>query len=354
MGGSLSWVWILAGALLGVAGLTLLVLGVLGRRARGTRCCRACGYDLGPGSSLRCPECGRTHASEHDLRPRRRRRWGRAVAGILLLTAAALCLFAQRPLTRAFFAVMPTWRQVQRVQLDTCDVRFYEPWDPEQFGRRVRILHRGREVAAIEDFRLSAFVHDGGDLLLDVTNDGVPDLVLEGYSGGAHCCWTYTVVQLGDAPRVLAAIDAPNGGRFERCEPTGEMVYRSVDHTWNYWHAAYVDSARPAIVLRWQGGAFRLAPDLMRTPAPDDARIAALIALNRAEKNVHDAVPEPRFGPTVRLLYEGHPAIAWRVFDEGSPDVAPEARAAFRAELVKNLRASPYWPDLAPLVGERE
>src|SRR5262249_55005341 len=36
---------------------------------------------------------------------------------------------------------------------------------------------------------------------LDVNGDGVSDLIVEAYSGGAHCCWTYYVVQLGPNPR---------------------------------------------------------------------------------------------------------------------------------------------------------
>jgi hypothetical protein len=34
----------------------------------------------------------------------------------------------------------------------------------------------------------------------DVNRDGTPDAIVEGYSGGAHCCWTYWFVSLGTKP----------------------------------------------------------------------------------------------------------------------------------------------------------
>lgn len=54
----------------------------------------------------------------------------------------------------------------------------------------------------LEDWNVS--VHQGtGD---DLFEDGSPTLVLEGYSGGAHCCYTYEIVSLGDRPVILQPI----------------------------------------------------------------------------------------------------------------------------------------------------
>src|ERR1700739_3326002 len=41
----------------------------------------------------------------------------------------------------------------------------------------------------------------------DVNRDGVPDLVVEGFSGGAHCCSTYTIFSLSAKPKLVFKID---------------------------------------------------------------------------------------------------------------------------------------------------
>ncbi|MDX2132878.1 MAG: hypothetical protein SFY69_12580 [Planctomycetota bacterium] len=338
---------IVVGALLVLAGVALLVVGLVGRRRAG-RACRACGYDLGAGVGLTCPECGRVHAGERELVPRRRVRWKWVVLGLLLLVAGAGATMGWRHVRRAFYAVMPEWRVRASHTIGACTITRYRPFDPEGWGERLVVRHADAIVADIQDHRVG-FGNDAPPALArDVTNDGVPDLVVEGYSGGAHCCWTYIVIQLGDAPRELASIDAPDPGRFELDEQHGLVVFRGTDPIWNYWNASYAASARPDVVLLWRDGAFRLAPHLMRTPEPGEDAVRASIDLAREESA---SSGQPAFLETVRWLYEGHPRVAWRVYDEGSPGISAESTAAFRSEIERTLRQSRYWPDLRVLTG---
>ncbi len=93
----LEWLWWMAGASIGLGGLTLSVWALFWDRARGRRRCPGrflsrCWYDLRATEGLRCPECGRVWRSERQLR-RTRRRWGWAWVGVLLIccgTAVAL------------------------------------------------------------------------------------------------------------------------------------------------------------------------------------------------------------------------------------------------------------------------
>jgi hypothetical protein len=50
----------------------------------------------------------------------------------------------------------------------------------------------------------------------DLSGDGVPDLALESYSGGAHCCWTYYIISLGEKPRLIKQFDNERGAGFVR------------------------------------------------------------------------------------------------------------------------------------------
>src|SRR5258708_3566762 len=48
----------------------------------------------------------------------------------------------------------------------------------------------------------------------DVNGDGIPDVVLEAYSGGAHCCWTYYVISLGSKPGLIAKFENNRDAAF--------------------------------------------------------------------------------------------------------------------------------------------
>lgn len=45
----------------------------------------------------------------------------------------------------------------------------------------------------------------------DINGDGQPDLAIEGFSGGAHCCWTYYYVSLGSIPGLVGKIANTHG-----------------------------------------------------------------------------------------------------------------------------------------------
>jgi len=58
------------------------------------------------------------------------------------------------------------------------------------------------ELPLLRDWNVSVYRGTGDDLF----GDGNPTLILEGFSGGAHCCYTYQIVDLGEKPRVLPTI----------------------------------------------------------------------------------------------------------------------------------------------------
>lgn len=60
----------------------------------------------------------------------------------------------------------------------------------------------GHETMLLKDWDISIHQGTGEDLF----GDGNPSLVLEGYSGGAHCCYTYAIVSLGETPVILRPI----------------------------------------------------------------------------------------------------------------------------------------------------
>ncbi|MEO0514775.1 MAG: hypothetical protein AAF086_05705 [Planctomycetota bacterium] len=89
-----SWLGLngVAAVLLGLAlgGVVLAGWGFWGRRARGHRRCRGCGYDLRGVEGLGCSECGRVASSEKELLKPRRRPWAMMVGLTVAVNAAGL------------------------------------------------------------------------------------------------------------------------------------------------------------------------------------------------------------------------------------------------------------------------
>jgi hypothetical protein len=104
----------------------------------------------------------------------------------------------------------------------------------------------------------------------DVNADGVPDLVLHGWSGGAHCCHTAWVFSLGDECELLAEVAGEHSEveiRQADDDPALELVVR--DWALAYWPFDFAGSASVEVVLDWDG----------RTLRPSAALTAAAIDL---------------------------------------------------------------------------
>lgn len=57
----------------------------------------------------------------------------------------------------------------------------------------------------------------------DVNGDGFADAVLWGYSGGAHCCWTYFIISLGKNPGLVAKIENSSSASFRALGGNGKV-----------------------------------------------------------------------------------------------------------------------------------
>lgn len=338
--------------------LSLVVAVLLARRdaGKGTRRCRRCWYDMTRVAGLRCPECGRDHPEEHALFAGRVR-WRWLAAGLLVALAFLAGTVPGRSWRRAYYAVLPTWRLQQETRFGDTLVAQYSTTDPEYRQQRILITARGSTVLDHQGYRLWIGVPPNaspraasgmgatlGDGSGDVTGDAVPDLIIEEFSGGAHCCTTYIVVQLGPTPRVLATIDARNGAFWHETDTPGVARLVGADYTWDYWNAPHADSAAPPIILRWSRGGFRLDEDAMRTPPPDPAEVEALAALLNS---LPESMYVERFPPSdlwkamLEYIHHGHERAAYALMERAwSPSWGD--MAAFRREFDDQRRASPH------------
>lgn len=141
-----------------------------------------------------------------------------------------------------------TVRNLQSVQID------FETQKNEdyQFGQSCQVTirdSRQKVVFSQEDADFSIVMAGS-----DVNGDSVPDLVLESYSGGAHCCWAYYVISLGEAPHLIKKFENERGAAFVRNTPNGRIEIITQDGAFDYFDGqCHACTVFPTVYLRLEG-----------------------------------------------------------------------------------------------------
>ncbi|MBI1318804.1 MAG: hypothetical protein GC168_07620 [Candidatus Hydrogenedens sp.] len=194
---------------------------------------------------------------------------------------------------------------------------------------------------------------------VDVTGDGVPDAVIELYTGGAHCCYNYLILG-GDNPCIPAAtLNAANSGvEIQNIDDDPAAEFLAADWTLEYWNADYADSLSFYAILEFKDGA--LVPDqqAMQLPAPepeDKEKLEAIFAETWNEPDppgwhCEPRVPRAWYERAGKLVYGGNGEVALALMRATFQGTEAEAKAAcegFFAQLSK----SPWWPGIAAMNG---
>ena len=74
---------------------------------------------------------------------------------------------------------------------------------------RLGLLHGGRLVHTITDWAIASIA------CVDAAGDSSPDLVVETYNGGAHCCTTIRIWTLGQEPKLVLKYDAGDASGYQ-------------------------------------------------------------------------------------------------------------------------------------------
>ncbi|MBN1287771.1 MAG: hypothetical protein JXB47_20395 [Anaerolineae bacterium] len=175
---------------------------------------------------------------------------------------------------------------------------------------------------------------------VDITGEGNPDVIIERFTGGAHCCFSMVVYDLGEvATKVLHTRDSECGGRFEDLDGDGVFEFLTCDDVFAYAYCPYVSSPFAKVIMQYNpdvreyipaGAAFadRYAADIAEHTA---------LAENTApgemgewdETNKCSALPV-----VLDYLYSGQTEQAWAEFERL---YLFEDAEAFRAEIEEAL-----------------
>jgi LysM repeat protein len=246
-------------------------------------------------------------------------------------------------------------------------------------GRTDRlIIRRNGDVVWDEDFEGILVTFDNLDAEsrpqpgADVTGSGVPCLVFDTYSLGAHCCFTLHILTLAEGvDEILRLPTEDAAAEFSDVDDQAGQEIVVYDWTFAYWNASFAGSPAPRVILAFADGEYTVAPTLMRRPAPTAAEQAAAVKeilksedysewyaamcsraeeVDRADSQAL-AIPIPPvafWAAMLDLIYSGNAPHAERLLAEVWPESLP-GRAAFYSEFREQLRLSQFYHGIARL-----
>jgi hypothetical protein len=207
---------------------------------------------------------------------------------------------------------------------------------PDDRCRATITSPKGAVTTAAKDWALTVDTISGAD----INGDGKPELVIDGYSGGEHCCFTYTIAGLGATAQIIRKIESSSPLTFEK-QGDGTVLIRGAESSLDYFLIPHPMAVVPQVFLRMQG------ENLVDVSAQFQAQYDKLIKGARAEltsadlerfrqSRYNDKMFSDQF-PTVRrvltivfnYLYSGREDQGWKALEDLWP-VSDQGR-------VKNL-----------------
>lgn len=332
--------------------------------------CRRCRYDLsGTPADCPCSECGYFTAPHRRLMPRRRP----LAALACLMIGCALPAYVAQGRMRAYgadyylrleplYSCFPT-RTIRTVQMDGAVIRVTEDRRNTGGGPVAVGIHGVGKSLKFSEYRMSLTDPSAQPHLRDPNENGVPDVVISTWSGGAHCCHDLIVVELAaDGPRTLLELAMKDcRADFVQRDADAALEIELCDATFGYWNTCFACSPMPDVVLDWDGSTWSLATSLMYQAPPDVgvlAEKAEKIAAALFDPNAPEARPAlwhnpDLWGVMLDLIYTGHADLAFDFLDQAWPSDRP-GKAEFRQEFLQQLATSPFFDGLKLLNPETD
>lgn len=208
--------------------------------------------------------------------------------------------------------------------------------DPEETCDAFLLNPDGSERLLHEDASISILRGTGED----VFGNGHPGVILEGFSGGAHCCFTYIFADLGDTPLVLPEIENQTGFYVFKDPSSGRYRILTWDGAFDYFDDfCHACSPAPIVVLEAYGTGLRdvsgeYVADYDDVIADSKAKIEPE-KLNLFAGSSGLSKHDPAWGESEEIrraileivfayLYSGRENTAWQALDQMWPETDRE------------------------------
>jgi hypothetical protein len=179
----------------------------------------------------------------------------------------------------------------------------------------------------------------------DINGNGTPDLVVQTFSGGAHCCYTTVVYDLGPTPLKIMETPPSNcAGQFKDLNGDGKLEFVTCDDLFAYAYCTYATSPKVTVIFEYDPatGYQPASPKFVKYYAQDIAEHKKLAEKAKpGSAGEDDRTTKCSVLPVVLdYLYSGDAPKAWSEFQRlyTFPDAA-----TFRAEIERKVSESPLY-----------
>ena len=227
--------------------------------------------------------------------------------------------------------------------------------DDDTGGGRITVFRKGKVVFRLQGeppgkFRIGDINGDKARNAAipagrDITGRGIPNLVISEWTGGAHCCFSYYVFEMGDTFRQIAKLDVSHAdlSHFEDLDNNGTLKFVTSDFTFAYWKTSFADSPAPDVILTFRDRLYRLDARRMHKPPPAEQvlfEMSEQVRTDEAWRNRDQ--PSGLWRIMLDLIYSGNADTAWKFFDKAWPENV-QGKDQFLEEFKAQLKTSPYW-----------
>jgi hypothetical protein len=224
----------------------------------------------------------------------------------------------------------------------------------KQEGYWFATLKRGeRVVARFENGGEQEYWTNFG--LFSFLGNDAQQLIVEQYSGGAHCCYTYSLYDLGSDGRLIFETEKfGTGNALTPVDVDGDGQLELVHSVmaFDYFHASHASSVFPEAVFSFdkKSGEYRPANDKLSAYVLRDLKddIKELETL-KAEKSTDEPeiYSERYFSAvlqvTLKYIYAGKREEGWAYFNQEYKPHEGISKEKMRAEIAEQLQREPVY-----------
>ena len=248
-------------------------------------------------------------------------------------------------------------------QLVIRDLQTYSDYDfviydgPGDF-ETVEILKADEVVYVYEGYKL--YLSSFGDICradsltaagMDITGDGIGNLVISEWTGGLEGCYLSHIFELGNCLRKIAVIDGVHEWPMF-VDLNNDSSLEVIVRDWAFRGSELLgaDEYVPEVILGYRDGAYEVELDLMFKPVheADQLMLSAADLRNNMNWLLGEAPTRAICKRMLEMIYSGNAGLAWEYCRTAWHPAAP-GRKDFLVELCIQLGESKYLEEIDEL-----
>ena len=188
----------------------------------------------------------------------------------------------------------------------------------------------------------------------NVTGGTNSQIIVQSWSGGAHCCNQTHVLDLGSK---LTDIIPPSSGDYPQyyiyIKKQNNYRFVTYDNIFSYWHSSFAQSAAPKLIFIYKDNKYELDKEFMKKNS-DVYSYSHKTLINDSDWSLFNydntpVLPSKLLNYVINLTYSGKIKYAEKIFLESWPANIPGKTDFFNRLFHCRIRMSTYWSDIASM-----